>query len=76
MPKQDTRLGNDEAFEVYDNAWYHAMSRLKQIVRLGDDVNAIKASEVVLEYSKHFTILGAPYVPHNEPPTDLEGNYD
>jgi hypothetical protein len=66
------RPGNGEAYELYDKAWYHAIDSLMHIVRTGDDTQAIAAAHEILEYSKHFTILGAPYVPYSEKPIDLE----
>lgn len=71
--KDDTpRPGSGEAYELYDEAWYEAVRRLREIVKAGDDVQAIPAAHELLEYSKYFTILGAPYVPYSEKPEDLE----
>lgn len=69
----EQRNGHDDAYSIYDDAWYVAIDRLRAIADSGtSDGDAIRASEVLLEYSKHFTILGAPYVPFSELPKDIQ----
>jgi hypothetical protein len=72
----DPRPGSGEAYQLYDEAWYHAIGRLLQIVRDGSDSASTNAASEILEYSKHFTILGAPHVPYDSIPDDIRDRYN
>lgn len=62
--------GNEEAYELFDDAWYSAIYRLRGIVDHAEDSASIEAARILLEYSKSFTVLGAPYVPRADRPFD------
>ena len=66
------RTGNEEAWALFEDAWYTAFDRLGQIIQTGDDAQAIAASRTVLEFASTFTQLGPPFLPDSDRPEDLD----